>query len=372
MTRTFGSRRGAIGVDFADGGLRIAQLAERGDQWAVAGAASVDVEPAAFRAMTPERQREVIRSLISGSGCRGRRCVVRLPRESVHVQSARLPTMPAAELRQAVAFEVADRLGVDRALIEADSISVSAGSAPEGRSEVIMLAARRDESLQLLEPLMAAGLRPIAAEPELVSISRIVSRRLRRATDGDTVQAVVNVEARGSTLLVMQGGEPVVVKTLQTGGDAFGAAIVERLRLDEAAVASLRRERRALRAGDPSEGRTEDEVGQKVFDVVRPIMAELGRELVLCLRYYGVTFRGQPPQRIILTGADAHEPGLDRVLAEATRLPAVIEDLDGVLASGAITSRGGPVGPTAGSWCVAAGLSLRPMLSAGGRGVRAA
>lgn len=363
------TRRGAIGVDFADGGLRIAQVVERGDRWSLTGAASVEIDPQAFRTMEADRRRDVVRGVMAGSGCRGRRCVVRLPRESVHVQSARLPALPPSELRAAVAFEVADRLGIDRSLIEADGINVTSGPAPEGRSEVIMLAARRDEAMMYLEPLMDAGLRPVAAEPALVSVARLVSRRLRRAADGDTVQAVVNVEAGGSTLLVMQGGEPVVVKNLSIGGNAFAEAIVERLRLERGAADNLRRDRRARLVGAER-----DDVDRKVFDVVRPIMAELGRELVLCLRYYGVTFRGQPPQRIILTGTDAHEPGLDDVLAEASRLPCVVEDMDGVLSdSGSSELRqSGPAGGMPGGWCVAAGLSLRPLMASSGRGVRAA
>ena len=96
-------------------------------------------------------------------------------------------------------------------------------------------------------------------------------------------------------------------------------------------------------------------------EAIRPSLGGFMKEVMLCIRYYGETFRGHPPGRIILTGSEAREPHLEEALADHCKIPVVFED-DG-LPLGSLVEQihsqhlRNP-GPT-GSWAVAAGLSLR-------------
>ena len=90
-------------------------------------------------------------------------------------------------------------------------------------------------------------------------------------------------------------------------------------------------------------------------------MGELVKEITLCLRYYGVTFRGHPPEGIILTGGDGLEPNLSEIIAKTCKLPVSVDDGSGTLAGliGQIqTTLGRTPGP-ASCWAAAVGLSLR-------------
>ena len=46
-------------------------------------------------------------------------------------------------------------------------------------------------------------------------------------------------------------------------------------------------------------------MARSVAKAVRPAIDRLAQELSLCIRYYSVTFRGQPLARMVLSGGEA-------------------------------------------------------------------
>ena len=91
------------------------------------------------------------------------------------------------------------------------------------------------------------------------------------------------------------------------------------------------------------------------------MLGDFANEVMLCIRYYGVTFRGHPPERLILTGGDGLEPRLGETLADQCKVPVSYDDEGSLLDSVADAISGllqRPAGPSA-CWAVAAGLSLR-------------
>ena len=105
--------------------------------------------------------------------------------------------------------------------------------------------------------------------------------------------------------------------------------------------------------------------GRAVYDAVRPLFGAFAKEVMLCMSYYGVVFRGHPPDRIVLTGGDGIEPKLAETLTKQCNFKVVhdrevspLTPLMGRLRE--ILSRA--PGPPA-WWTVAAGLSLRGLSS---------
>jgi type IV pilus assembly protein PilM len=173
---------------------------------------------------------------------------------------------------------------------------------------------------------------------------------------------VVEVGASGSTVMILRGDQIAFAKTLSISGHDFSQAVVEHLQLDEVAAGELRAARvAALLSAPDEEGPVEVATDRAVFEAVRPLIGDLVKEVVLCLRYYGVTFRGHPPERIILTGGDGLEPQLDKMLEQACKIPVTFDDDLGTLEhlveqiQAKLHRRPGP----AASWAAAAGLSAR-------------
>jgi type IV pilus assembly protein PilM len=414
---------GLVGVDFGTRGIKMLQLREisaQGDL-EVVGAARVDV-PLAPVAVVRSRDRtkqaadnqsparrpaspllaaesqegsvsadgvaEMIRSAFATGGFAGRRCVVSLAREDLSVQSVRLPKMSDDELRQTVSWEAAQRFGFDRNAMEVDFIRTGATLASgENREEIILVGAPHEAINARVEPVLAAGLRPVAVDSAFAALVRTFSRRVRRESDVNLVRVVLEIGASGSTVLILRGDQIAFCKPLSISGTLFNRAVAEHLQMSEADAGELRQQRLMIRQaaehtcqlahdGEPStpdvaqyapehepllSSTLDPETDRAVYAAVRPVLNELAKEVTLCLRYYGVTFRGQPPERIILTGGDALEPKLDETIARACQLRVSFDDTPGALTAlnsqieGALNRTPGP----ASCWSAAMGLSLR-------------
>ena len=61
----------------------------------------------------------------------------------------------------------------------------------------------------------------------------------------------------------------------------------------------------------PDRDQRDPEVTRSLADSVRPVLDKLANELSLCLRYYSVTFRGQPLSRIVLGGGETNQSLVD-------------------------------------------------------------
>jgi len=354
---------GFVGVDFNPRATRLLQLRLRKDGLEVIGAGRVEMTPDGPGELSAAVLTERLRAAFSSGGFTGRRCVVSLPRNAVQVQAVRLPRMPDAELRQAAAWEAAQRFSFDREQTQADFIRTGApAKTGDTREETLLIATTREAIDRALEPLMAAGLRPVAIDTDFSALARVFGRHYRRAADRDQVRAIVDVGCASSTLLILRGDEIAFCKSISIGGDHLDQAVAEHLQLEPSAASELRAARiaelgRSELAPAPADAATQ----RAIFEAVRPLLGDLVKEVTLCLRYYGVTFRGAPASRIILAGTSSLEPKLDEMLEQGCKLSVSQDDLRssvGDLVPQIENLLNRNPGPAA-CWAVAAGLSLR-------------
>ena len=395
----FSSSTGPIGIDYGACGVKMLQVREKAGRIQVVGAARIDVALPAPAEETPEPGAEPadrpagaavdetaalaqqIRAAYGAGGFSGARCVVSLARDDVHLQSIRLPKMPDEELRQTALWEASQRFGLDRNAMEVDFIRTGATlQSGENREEVILIAASHAAIGARVDPVLAAGLRPMAVDTAFAALVRSFCRQARRDSDRANVRAVVDVGESGATVLIVRGDQVAFCKPIAIGGRHFDMAVAEHLQMDLQQAAELRASRIARERDQKPEARgaaaqdagssehpnseADPATDRAVYEAVRPLMGDLVKEITLCLRYYGVTFRGYPPEHIILTGGDGLEPRLSEVLANACKTPVAFDDPASTLASilpGIRTCLNRTPGPGS-AWSVALGVSLRGLI----------
>ena len=355
----FSASIGLVGVDCGTRAIKLLQLREHGHRFEVVGAGKVENVFEGDRGALVDQ----LRGAFASGGFTGRRCVVSLPRGQVRVQSVRLPKMPASELRQAAIWEACQRFGFDREAMEVDVIRT--GAVPRGgenRQEILLIAASHTDINGWIEPLMAAGIRPTAIETHFTALARAFSRPAPHELDRATVRAVVDVGASGSTVMIFRGEQIAFCKPVAIGGEQFDQSVAEHLQIDATEARDLRAARIAAATGQPNARPvTDPAIDRAVYDAVRPLFSGFAKEVMLCIGYYGVTFRGHPPERLILTGGDGLEPRLGDALAQQCKIPVALDEQCSPVSSSmdkirAILHRDS--GPPA-WWAVAAGLSLR-------------
>jgi Tfp pilus assembly PilM family ATPase len=305
-------RIGPIGLDLGGEQPRAIQLHVGADEPLARG------ESAALRASDLEARAWAGVEAIRNGRFSGREVVVGLPASAARMHVIRMPAIDGVDAHEAIAWEASERCGVERASIVADSIATGAPmSAGDAREERIVVAASHDELLAAFNVLIAAGFEPMAAEPRFASIARALARRTRRGADAAVVRAVLHVEHDSSTVLVIRGDQVAFCREISIGGATLDGAVAARLGVSERDAADLRRSRMAAQAGEsaPVDAVAED----AALLASRPTLDALAAELALCLRYFGVTFRGGQPGRIVLSGPDAYEPRLAEIVAETCR-----------------------------------------------------
>lgn len=393
----FSSSLGLVGIDFGSCGVKMLQVREHGGKLEVVGATRLDLpvgqptpppaserpsQPAATSTPEDEATSEAqppsghdaltdqLGAAFATGGFVGRKCVVSLPRQDICVQSIRLPKMPDDELRQSAVWEASQRFGFDRQAMEVDFIRTGATlTSGENRDEVILIAASHAAIHARVEPLMAAGLRPVAVDTGFAALVRTFSRQVRRESDSNVVRTVVEIGYSGTTVLILRGDQIAFCKPINISGFQFTKAVAEHLQMSEQAAAELRAARITAGADGSAREPADSATDRAVYEAVRPLMGELVKEVTLCLRYYGVTFRGHPPEQIILTGGDGLEPKLGEVMEKVCKIPVLFDDNAATLGrligqiQRALNRTPGP----APSWAVAVGLSLRGIVGRSSR-----
>jgi len=362
FTSGFNSAVGPIGIDFGTSGIKMLQLRLHGGRPRVYAAGCV--ESPLERHSDAESISDAVRQCLTANRFSGKRCIVSLARSDVRVQSVRMPQLPAAELKQTVTWEAAERFQLDRDAIESDYLrlgEVARGS--DARDELLIMAAERSLVQRRLEPLVMLGLQPQSIDYQTTALVRFHSMKCRRESDRMHVRAFLDIGAGGSTFVVTRGDQVALCKPIDIGGRQLDAAVAAHLGLDAAVAHDLRAKRLLAHIDAMASGREADDDSRDraSFEAVRALLGQICKEVGLCMRYYGVTFRGQPPQCVVISGGDALEPHLDQMLARACNAQVVFDDEASSVGEAleAVRFAAGRSTRPAQCWSVAAGLSLR-------------
>ena len=340
-------RCGPIGVDIGSRSVKLLQFdAARA---AIRDVARWDLpaEPAANPDRQDERVAEAIRHARDGRNFRGRQAVFCLGAGSLFVQNIRVAQASGDELTKMVHFEAAGRLPfraeeADLRYIEADDVR----QGDSVRREVILLACHRPSLDRIISVAEQAGLEPVAIDVEPAAMLRSYNRQYRRDNDQQRRMMFVNVGASNTAVVIAHGSDTMFVKYIDVGGRHFDEAVAKHLKMTAGDSAALRRHN-----GDRRTEQRDPEIARSVQESIRPVLDRLAHELSLCVRYYSVTFRGQPLAQIVLGGGEATE-ALSEWVAARLGVPC---DLGNPLRSFEKTTIPGRIG----QWDVAAGLALR-------------
>ncbi|MFM9956545.1 MAG: pilus assembly protein PilM [Phycisphaerales bacterium] len=365
--QVFGASDLPIGVELHAGGVRLLQVRSGRGGSSVRAAAAATVDDKGRECEDPALIDDLVGAVdkaMSMGRFAGRRVVVGLDGRGIRTRSVRQAKLNGPELDRAVQLDAPSRLGFTEA--EGCEIGwVRAGEVRQGdeiKDELIYVGARLEPLERLLTGLRACGLEPVAAEPSFAATARCYTRTLRRASDDAVTRVIVDVGEAAAEVMVTRGRAIAFYKQVELGGRAMTRLCAERLGLDVATVADLRRRRMASEAGviDPK-------VDRALYDAVRPLMSDLAQEVTLCLRYFSVTFRGARPDGVVVVGQEAGEPRLAQTLGEALHVPSSVGrpldgyDLSRVVGGGfGALDAGGTLGAGSGAlWGACVGLSTR-------------
>ncbi len=359
---------GPIGLDLGRSTIRMLQFCERGGRTVVQASGHYQLPLDLPEDGLPRQQAiaDGCARILESAPFQGRNVASCLPANQMQFKNVRMPHMPDEELTKAVRFEAVDRLQLGDVPHRIDHlVAGEVRQGDEARDEIILMAAPEQLLNDHLELLRSCGLVPVAIDTEPTALTRCFARLFRREEDHLAPRVIVDIGMGATKVLITRGYQVVFFKLIDISGARLNASIAEYLGLSACDASELRYQltRRESQSDDQSKplfGSTRREnVETAVFESLRSVIGELGREISLCMRYYSVTFRGCRPEQVFLVGGEANEPQLAQVISGELGMEAQIgKPLVGIDLSGShiAIERRGPLP----DWALAAGLALRP------------
>lgn len=313
------ARRTAIGLDIGTSVVRAAELSfgrngttlDRFGQVVLPEGAVRDGEVVDQDAVTT-----ALKHLWSATGFAHKRVVLGVANQRVIVRQMDLPWMEQAELRRSLAFHVADVLpiAVEQSVLDFYPLEEVNDSSGARMLRGLLVAAQRDTVLANVRCAERAGLK--VASVDLTSFA--VLRAMGRQTDLTVgTEALIDIGARVTNIVVHSAGVPRFVRILLMGGQDVTDAVSEQLGVPLEQAEGMKQHFATYGTGEELAmvSRTVATTAQDFVDEIRG-----------SLDYYASSNPRAAVDRIVISGGGSRLEGLIDRLASSTRLPVISGD----------------------------------------------
>lgn len=208
------------------------------------------------------------------------------------VREMAVSNLPPKEMRKSLPFQVKDMLplAVERSLLDFHPLEQPGDSATV---RGLLIAMPKDAVLTAVQAVEKAGLHVAGVDLATFALLRAASRL-------DTqVEAIVDIGAQVTSMIVHADGEPLIVRTVPRGGAEITESIATRLGIPAEEAEALK-----CRFGLHGDGRPQ--AAGAVADAVRPLVNEIRSSFT----YLASGERQKRVTRLALSGGSALMPGL--------------------------------------------------------------
>jgi len=208
------------------------------------------------------------------------------------VRETAVSNLPPKEMRKSLPFQVRDMLplAVDRSLLDFLPLE-EPGNNPTVRG--LLVAMPKDAVVALVQAVEKAGLHVVNVDLASFALLRAASR-----LDAQ-VEAIVDIGAEVTSVVVHADGEPLIVRTVPRGGVEVTESIATRLGISLPEAEALK-----CRYGLHGDGRPDSDAA--AADAIRPLVNELRSSFT----YLASGERQKQVTRVSLCGGSALMPGL--------------------------------------------------------------
>jgi len=306
-----------VGLDIGTSGVRAAELKlgkgvtslERFGQVALPSGAVRDGEVIEVAAVGA-----AIKQLWAQAKFSSKRVVVGVANQKVVVRQVDLPWLPVQELRTSLSFQVQDYIPmpVDQAILDFHPLEEFTSESGTRMLRVLLVAASRDMVRNALAAVEQAGLRPTMVD--LTSFAVLRSQVTAGAGLAVESEALIDIGASVTNIVVHQGGVPRFVRILLMGGGDITDAVAERMGVP-AEQAETFKQGTGL-AAIPAQADAHPAVR-----AIESTCAAFVEEVRGSLDYYMAQPGSARVSRVVLSGGGSRLSGLTGRLSGATRLP---------------------------------------------------
>ncbi|MGH2680488.1 MAG: type IV pilus assembly protein PilM [Actinomycetota bacterium] len=307
-----------IGLDVGSTAVRAAELAE-GSPPSVVRAAQVPLAAGAVEngeVRDVEVVSEALRELWTRGGFKSRKVWMGVGNQRVVVREIALPTMPEKELRQSLGFQVQEfiPMPVDEAVLDyhlIEEVEI------DGRQmlRLLLVAAQKAMVDALVVAATNAKLEPLGLDLVPFAMVRAVGTTgAGMALERTGGEAIVDVGAHVTNIVVHSAGETRFVRILPSGGRDITVAIARGLSLEDEVAERLKR-------GEAVEG--VETTPKQASEVALQRATQFVDEIRSSLEFFTAQTQGARIDRLLVSGGGSKLEGFIGILRQ--RLPVIVE-----------------------------------------------
>ena len=306
------ARAAAVGLDIGTSAVRAAQVATSRGAPALVKFGQVPLPPGAVsdgEIRDPDAVSEAIGQLWKRVGMKTRKAILGVANQRVVVRQVDLPYLEEKDFRSSLRFQLSDHIPMplDAAELDYHIVEDYVTEDQEHRMRVLLVAAATDMVRAFVDATATAKVEPAGVDVTPFAVARAVSPAARGEAGVGGAEAIVDIGASVTNIVIHYNGEARFVRILLVGGDALTNALAEEFDVgfDEAEAIKL-----DLARGVGSE---------RARRVLSERAAGLVDEIRGSLDYYLSQEESEPVASIILTGGGSLTPGLFQELEPALR-----------------------------------------------------
>jgi type IV pilus assembly protein PilM len=307
-----------IGLDIGSTAVRAAEVAE-GNPPTVIRAAQLPLPPGAVEngeVREAEPVSDTLRELWSRGGFKSRKVWMGVGNQRVVVREISLPSMPEKELRASLGFQVQEfiPMPVEEAVLD---YHVIGETEVEDRPMVrlLLVAAQKTMVDQLVSAALGAKLEPMGLDLVPFAMVRAVGATgVGMELEAGGGEALVDVGAHVTNIVVHSKGETRFVRILPSGGRDITTAIAAGLSVDDEVAERLKR-------GELVE--ETEATPEQAHEIAMTRATQFVDEIRSSLEFYTAQSQGARIDRLLVAGGGSKLAGFVEIVRQ--RIPVAVE-----------------------------------------------
>lgn len=301
-----------IGIDIGSKSIKVVDVIKEGNTFKLKASGVVGYSGLTPDKMTEEKDfvalSEIIKKLVKQIGVSTRDANVAIAEDLAFTRVIKFPNLSEEEINSAVKWEAEQYIPIpiNEAIVQH---SVLFKDETSSSVSVLLIAAPRAVVEKYVKLLRLANLNPIAAETELMALSRALSSE-------KGVNMVIDLGAESTDIGIVRDGVLAFSRSIPVAGEALTRAVSQSLNIASSQAEEYKK----------TYGLKKDQLEGKIKNAVDPVFRIITEEIKKAIHFFQSEEKGDPPSSILISGGVSNMPELSSELTTALGIEVALAD----------------------------------------------
>jgi len=302
----------AIGLDIGSHAVKVCQMARGEDGYHLLSLGSAQLPEGAVEdgmLQNPEEVARIIAALYNDLQIKDKKVAISISGYSVIVKKINLAVMTEAELEAHIRAEAEQYIPFDIDDVYLDFQDLKTNTEDADRTDVMLVAAKKEVVDGYLDMLRTAGLKPVIVDVDAFALENAYEANFSL----DENAALIDIGASKMNINIISRGTSTLARDVVLGSSQLTEQIQTRfdITFDEA---------EAIKLGRSTTGERQAELENIFTNTCTQWVMEIKR----ALDFFASNYPDEAIAKIILSGGGARIQGIDRFFAEECGIPVTI------------------------------------------------